>query len=165
MPNRPLREDAMDSAGLSDERGSRSVAERAAREWHGRRPHPGTVRPGPPHAHQAGAMPANRPSGDVDRAIAVAEAADLRQADYFLRLLSQNRRLVEHRIEGYHKAIVGAEASGNTEGASGLRRLARVEEQERDTLTSLIEKLRRRFPTRNAAEVPAMPRRPRLVVC
>jgi hypothetical protein len=109
-------------------------------------------------------MPANRPSGDVDRAIAVAEAADLRQADYFLRLLSQNRRLVEHRIEGYHKAIVGAEASGNTEGASGLRRLARVEEQERDTLTSLIEKLRRRFPTRNAAEVPAMPRRPRLVV-
>jgi hypothetical protein len=154
----------MDSAGLSDERGARSVAEREAREWHGRRPHPGTVRPGPVHAHQAAVMPANRPSGDVDRATAAAAAADLRQADYFLRLLSQNRRLVEHRIEGYHKAILGAEASGNTEGASGLRRLARVEEQERDTLTGLIEKLRRRFPTRNAAEAPAMPRRSRLVV-
>jgi hypothetical protein len=151
----------MDPAGLSD---ARSVAERAAREWHGRRPHPGAVRPGPAHAHQAAAVPANRPSSDVDRAIAVAAAADLRQADYFLRLLSQNRRLVEHRIEGYHKAIFGAEASGNTEGASGLRRLARVEEQERDTLTGLIEKLRRRFPTRNAAEAPAMPRPSRLVV-
>jgi hypothetical protein len=151
----------MDPAGLSD---ARSVAERAAREWHGRRPHPGAVRPGPAHAHQAAPVPANRPSGDLDRAIAVAAAADLRQADYFLRLLSQNRRLVEHRIEGYHKAIFSAEASGNTEGASGLRRLARVEEQERDTLTGLIEKLRRRFPTRNAAEAPAMPRPSRLVV-
>jgi hypothetical protein len=154
----------MDSAGLSDEGDSRSVTERAAREWRGRRPHPGTVRPGPVHAHQTGVMPANRPTSDVDRATAVAAAADLRQADYFLRLLSQNRRLVEHRIEGYHKAIFSAEASGNTEGASGLRRLARVEEQERDTLTGLIEKLRRRFPTRNAGEVPAMPRRSQLVV-
>jgi hypothetical protein len=156
----PLERDAMDSAGVSDERGSRSVAERAALDWRGRRPHPGTVRPGPAHAHQISA----RPAVDVDPATADSDTADLRQADYFLRLLSQNRRLVEHRIDGYRKAIAGAEASGNTEGAANLRRLGRVEELERETLTGLIEKLRRRFPARSAPDVPGLPRRSRLAV-
>jgi hypothetical protein len=161
----------MDHAGLSDER-SRSVVERNARDRHGRRLRSGTVRPGGVHVRQAGptatsnpaAVAARQSSVDIDPATAVAEAADLRQADYFLRLLNQNRRVVEHRIEGYHKAIASAEASGNTEGASGLRRMARVEEQERAALNSLIENLHRRFPGRTPAETPAAPRRSPLAV-
>jgi hypothetical protein len=94
---------------------------------------------------------ASRPAGETDRVAAIAEAADQRQADYFLRLLHQNRRVVEHRIEGLRKAIAGADANGTAEGASNLRRLARVEEQERQALTALIDKLQRRFP----APVPA----------
>ncbi|WP_096439405.1 hypothetical protein [Mycobacterium shigaense] len=85
-------------------------------------------------------------AGESDRARAAADAADQRQADYFLRLLNQNRRVVEHRIEGYRKAIAGAEAAGNIEGAGALRRMARVEEQEREALTLMIEKLHCRFP-------------------
>jgi hypothetical protein len=104
----------------------------------------------------------SRPSGDVDRATAT-EVADRRQADYFLRLLSQNRRLVDHRIDGYHKAIAIAEANGDTEGACGLRRMARIEEQDRTTLDGLIENLHRRFPPRAAGEVASTPRKARLV--
>jgi hypothetical protein len=162
----------MDHAGLSDERASRSVVERDARDRHGFRPRSGAVRPGGAHVRQVGLtatlnptlVTAGRPSGEIDPATAAAEAADLRQADYFLRLLNQNRRVVEHRIEGYHKAIASAEASGNTEGASGLRRMARVEEQERATLNSLIENLHRRFPGRTTAETPATHRRSPLAV-
>jgi hypothetical protein len=103
-------------------------------------------------------------TGEADRVATVAEAADQRQADYFLRLLNQNRRVVEHRIEGYRKAIAGAEASGNTEGAATLRRMARIEEQEREALSTLVDKLHRRFPAPSATEVAASPRKPWLVV-
>ena len=162
----------MDHAGLSDERASRPAVERSAWDRRGGRPRSGTVRQGGVHVRQAGAaatstptvVTANRPSAGIDAATAAAEAADLRQADYFLRLLTQNRRVVEHRIEGYRKAIAGAEVSGNTEGASGLRRMARVEEHEREALSGLIENLHRRFPGRSTADVPAMPRRSSLAV-
>jgi hypothetical protein len=129
------------------------------------------VRTGAVHGRQAAAtatptlVAANRPSGEVEPAATVAEAADQRQADYFLRLLNQNRCVVEHRIEGYHKAIASAEASGNTEGACGLRRMVRIEEREREMLSGLIENLHRRFPARTPAEVPAaIHRRSRLAV-
>jgi hypothetical protein len=152
----------MDSAGLSDERASRSIVERGARDRRVRRPRSGTVRTPAVHGRQAAAtattptlVTANRPTGEAEPATTVAEAADQRQADYFLRLLNQNRRVVEHRIEGYHKAIASAEASGNAEGACGLRRMARIEEQEREMLSGLIENLHHRFPARTPAEVPA----------
>lgn len=151
---------------MSDERVPRAVAERSARDFR-RRPHGSPVRPGAAYARQGGVTPqasASQTTGQDDRLATVAEAADQRQADYFLRLLNQNRRVVEHRIEGYRKAIANAEASGNTEGAASLRRMARVDEQERDTLTSLIDKLHRRFPVPGTPEVAAAPRRPRLVV-
>lgn len=166
-PLRPLREDQMDSAGMSDERAPRSVAERSASDRRGRRPHGGTVRPGTAHARQGGVTPlasVSRTTGEADRVATVAEEADQRQAEYFLRLLNQNRRVVEHRIEGYRKAIAGAEASGNTEGAATLRRMARIEEQEREALSALIDKLHLRFPAPSATEAAAGPRRPRLVV-
>lgn len=126
------------------------------------------VRPGAAHARQGAVIATlasmSQSAGEADRVARIAEAADQRQADYFLRLLSQNRRVVEHRIEGYRKAIAGAEATGNTEGAAGLRRMARIEEQEREALTSLIDKLQRRFPAPGTTEVAAAPRGPRLVV-
>jgi hypothetical protein len=162
----------MDHAGLSDEGASRSVVERSAWDRRGGRPRSGSVRPGGVHVRQAGVtatptpavVTADRPSAGIDAATTVAEAADLRQADYFLRLLTQNRRIVEHRIEGFRKAIAGAEVSGNTEGVSGLRRMARTEEQEREALNGLIENLHRRFPGRSTAEIPAIVRRAPLAV-
>jgi hypothetical protein len=94
----------------------------------------------------------------------VADTADQRQADYFLRLLTQNRRLIDQRIDGYHKAIAVAEANGDAEGAVVFRRTARMEEQERKALDHLIENLHRRFLVPLEAEAPPIPRRQRLVV-
>ena len=146
----------MDVAGLSHERGgSPVVAQRSsgARDRRGRRTH-GSMAP----------LTTNRPSGDVDRSAAAPDTADQLQAEYFLRLLNQNRRLVDHRIDGYHKAIAVSEANGDAEGACGLRRMARIEEQDRKTLDGLIENLHRRFPSRAAGEVAAAPRKARLAV-
>lgn len=145
----------MDPAGVSDEPATRSLAERSARDIR-HRPH-GANRPAAVHSRQTAVVTtlpaASRPTGEADRAAAVAEQADQRQADYFLRLLHQNRRMVEHRIEGLRKSITGAEASHNAEGASGLRRQARMEEQECEALTAMIEKLQRRFAAPGSAEV------------
>lgn len=105
-------------------------------------------------------MTAGRTVGAVNRATVVADTADQRQADYFLRLLTQNRRLIGQRIEGYHKAIAVAEARGDAESAGVFRRTARAEEQERKTLDSLIENLQRRFVVQPTADL----RGPRLVV-
>lgn len=119
------------------------------------------VRPGPGRVRQAGsAVTAGRTVGAVNRATVVADTADQRQADYFLRLLTQNRRLIGQRIEGYHKAIAVAEARGDAESAGVFRRTARAEEQERKTLDSLIENLQRRFVVQPTADL----RGPRLVV-
>jgi hypothetical protein len=128
----------MDVAGLSDERDARSVAtyvSAGARDRRGRHPH--ALRPASGHIRQA---------GGADRAMLATDTADQRQADYFLRLFMQNRRLLEQRIDGYHKAIAVAEARGDSESASVFRRSARAEEQERNTLDALIENLQRRFP-------------------
>ncbi len=77
---------------------------------------------------------------------AAVESADQRQADYFLRMLAQSRRQIDHRLGEYQKAIAAAEAAGDAEGADGLRRMARGEQRERQALDDMIEKLRRRFP-------------------
>ena len=131
----------MDFADLFDERGTRSIAghgSNGSRDGRGLRPRSSAVRPGPVNVRQ-GRANAGPPA-------AAAETADRLQADYFRRLLGQNRRHIEHRIGEYQKAITTAEAAGDTEGASSLRRMARVEQQERQTLDGLIEKLQRRFP-------------------
>jgi hypothetical protein len=156
----------MDFAGLSDEQDARTVAPHrssGARDRRGRTPHGTAIRPGSGHIRQQGsALTVNRPAGAFDRATLAADTADQRQADYFLRLLIQNRRLIDQRIDGYHKAIAVAEARGDAESAAVFRRTARVEEQERKALDGLIENLHRRFPV--AAELPPVVREPRLVV-
>jgi hypothetical protein len=105
----------------------------------------------------------NQPAGDVDSSAATPETADHRQAEYFLRLFTQSRRLSDHRIDRYHKAIATFEANGDVEGAASFRRMACIEEQDRQTLDKLIESLRRRFPLGASSEVPPIPRRARVV--
>jgi hypothetical protein len=134
----------MDLAGLSDQRGTRSIAghgSNAVRDRRGRRPRSTVVRPVPVNVR--------RPVATAETPAVAAAAADRRQADYFRRVLAQSRRHIEHRLAEYQKAIATAEAARDADGAASLRRMARVEEQERQTLDGMIEKLQRRFPTRN----------------
>ena len=104
----------------------------------------------------------DRPAGDVESAAAANETADQRQAEYFLRLLAQSRRLSEHRIDQYHKAIAATEANGDVEAAASFRRMAHIEEQDRQTVDGLIENLRLRFTFGTPSEVPAIPRKARV---
>jgi hypothetical protein len=90
--------------------------------------------------------------------------ADHRQAEYFVCLLTQNRQQIDQRIENYHRAIAISEASGDTENARGFRRMARSEEQDRQSVGDLIENLQRRFPVWAPGEVPQIPRRAQPVV-
>lgn len=170
-PEPSAERDSMDFAGLSDERETRSVATAthmpsAARDRRGCPPPSAVVRPPLGHVRPTGPSPArlttNRPPSALDRP-AAADTADQRQADYFLRLLIQNRRLIEQRIEGYYKAIALAEAKNDQETASVFRHTASIEEQERETLDALIENLHRRFPIRLAPDAPAAPRGPRVL--
>ncbi len=149
----------MDFAGLPDERAARSVAAHTsgARDRRGLHPRGAAVRPGPGFVRQSAAT-ASRPAAALDRSAVVADTADQRQADYFLRLLTANRRLIDQRIDGYYKAIAVAEASGDGESACVFRRTARAEEQERKALDELIEKLQRRFVVQPTAEVRRGPR-------
>ncbi|MEB3983836.1 hypothetical protein OQ968_21530 [Mycobacterium sp. 663a-19] len=71
--------------------------------------------------------------------------ADHRQADYFVQMLAQRRRLSEHRIDQYRRAIAASESNGDADGAAQFRRMVCSEEQDRQTLDGLIEGLRRRF--------------------
>ncbi len=159
--------DPMDTAGLSHERGARSGAARrsnSARDQRARRPSTTSVHREPVHLGQVTAWGAERAAGDVEPLAAVRETADHLQADYFLRLLTQSRRLVDHRIDEYAEAIAAADTSGDVEAARNLRRMASAEEQERRVLDDMIEKLRRRFPGRTPGEVPTVAPRARFAV-
>ena len=107
-------------------------------------------------------LTASRPAGDVE--CSGPETADHRQAEYFVRLLAQSRRLIDHRIGEYQKAIAIAEADGDAEGACGFRRMARIEEQDGRAVDGLIENLHQRFRLRASGEVSPLPRKTRLVV-
>jgi hypothetical protein len=138
----------MDVAGLSDERGTRSIAghtSNAVRDRRGRRPRSSMVRPVPVNVRQ--------PVARAETPGAAAATADRRQAEYFRRVLAQSRRHIEHRLAEHQKAIATAEAAGDADGAASLRRMARAEQQERQTLDGMIEKLQRRFPTRNRVAI------------
>jgi hypothetical protein len=148
----------MDSTGLPDERGARSIAGHALGgvrgERRGRSTRSNTVRPGPV---------VNRAVADVETPTVVHERADHLQAEYFLRLLVQNRQQVDRRLGKYQKAIAAAQAAGDTEGARSLRRMACAEERDGHTLDRLVENLRRRFPGRAPGEV-RQPRAPARLV-
>ena len=166
-PNVQLREQ-MDSTGLSDERATRSVAalrSSSARDRGPRRSRRSILRSEPVNGSQGSSPPpltVSLPVGDVDSCSAGAAMADHRQADYFLRLLAQSRRLSEHRIEQYHKAIAAFEANGDVEGAASFRRMVCSEEQDRETLDGLIDNLRRRFASAAPVEFPSIARKARV---
>ncbi|WP_322861252.1 hypothetical protein U8D42_11665 [Mycobacterium europaeum] len=150
----------MDVAGLSHERGSRRGVGLRDRRAHG--PHAGVARPDSARPNPAPAPSADRRAGDVDPA--VADVADRRQADYFVRLLLQNRRLIDQRIDDYQKAIATAQANGDVDAVGNLRRMERTEEQDRDSVDGMLEKLRRRFARSSPGQPPAPPARPRAAI-
>ncbi|MEE6179505.1 hypothetical protein [Mycobacterium sp. 050134] len=119
--------------------------EHSVRSGVARRANAGCERPAVgPHAVPVRMEPGH-PASPADQSQDGAAAADRLQADYFLRLLAQNRRLIDHRIDEYRKAIAAADVKGDAEGAGALRRLALGEERDRQTVDGLIDQLRRRF--------------------
>ncbi len=104
--------------------------------------------------------PAPRPNGSrwEDSSSARREQADRLQADYFLRLLTQNLRLIDNRIVGYRAAVAAAEASGDVVGARAFRRMTLGEEDDRRDVDGMIVGLLGRFP-RPRADVASPPAR------
>ena len=78
----------------------------------------------------------------------MAATPDDRQAEYFMRLLTQSRQAIEQRIDAHQKAIMAAEARGNIHDVRRHQQLARTAEQDRRTVADLIDSLRRRFQVR-----------------
>lgn len=146
----------MEAAALSPERGARSGTGHRSNGSDNRRTR---------RVHNAAIHSESQSTLPVDR---VAEGgppdtADHQQAEYFVRLLIQSRRLSEHRIDEYRKAIASSEANGDADAAGSFRRMARMEEQDRETVDGLIEQLYRRFPRPAPREAPATTARTRLV--
>jgi hypothetical protein len=80
-----------------------------------------------------------------ERVRPVTEAADQRQADYFVHLLDQICRRINNRIERYQRATTLFEASGDADYACVFRRMALLEEEDRQMLHGLLDNLQRRF--------------------
>lgn len=106
------------------------------------------------HGKSMSSMTMNRPADTVDHCVAAPATADHRQAEYFRRLLAESRQQIDQRIDKYQKATIIAEARGDVGQARGLRRMVRIEEQERRTVEELIDHLQRRFPLVTRARFP-----------
>ena len=131
-----------------------------ARHLNARTPRGGMGYSGPVDVRQRKSMSPmtlNRPAVEVERSAAEpAGESDHRQADYFLRLLTQRRQRVEDRINKYRRAIATAEASGAVDYAGAYRRKMRIEEEDRQILEGLIGRLQRRFAVPIRGQVPAL---------
>ena len=92
----------------------------------------------------------NEPAGNIDRsAAAPVNAADQRQADYYLRALTRISREIERRIGSYQAAMARYKASGDADYARWLRRQIRIEQRDRHILERMIDNLQRRFAPRD----------------
>jgi hypothetical protein len=91
-------------------------------------------------------VPMDRPAIDAGQSAEPAADPDHLQADYFLRLLIPSCRRIDRKIDQHHKAIAVAETCGAPDHAHRIRRMLRIDEQERQTLKALIDGLQRRFP-------------------
>jgi hypothetical protein len=85
------------------------------------------------------------PAAHVDQAAAARGTADHRQAQYFIRLLTQSRSLIDHRIDKYERQIASSEAGSDVENVRALRRMTAIEEKDRQALSEMIDNLERRF--------------------
>ena len=91
-------------------------------------------------------LPMDRPAIDPRHSAAPVADPDHLQADYFLRLLVPSWRRIDRKIDQHHKAIAIAETGGAPDHAHRIRRMLRIDEQERQTVKALIDGLQRRFP-------------------
>jgi len=150
----------MSVGSLSPERDARSAAARSSTstlERAARRPRAVAPRPE--------SKPTQGPAAvEVDPGATASDNADNLQADYFLHLLAGRRRLIDHRVDEYQKAVAAAEANRDVEAACNFRRMVRLEIQDRQTVDGMIEKLQRRFIRPTGGDAPAAPQRTRLVV-
>jgi hypothetical protein len=149
----------MDAALINTQRPqlTQAAAERrwnSARERNVRTPHPSTPRSRSVHA----------PQGKSISSPTAPATADDRQAEYFLRLLTQGRQRIEQRIDDHQRALALAEARGKTEDVRRRRRMTLIEEQDRRTVADLIDNLQRRFASVTPGGVPQVPRRARPVL-
>jgi hypothetical protein len=99
------------------------------------------------------------PAASVDHSAGAHGTGDHRQAEYFVRLLTESRRLIDHRVAKYQRAIALAEADGDVENARALRGVMCVEEKDRQVLSEMIENLERRFRPSAAGAVTQISRR------
>lgn len=154
----------MDVADLSHERAARSITTRNSASTRDRRPR----RPGVAQGWSFGRTPfqlvpaVQRTGGALDPA--APDTADQLQADYFIRMFAQRRRLLDQRIEEYQRAIATAEAKSDADAVCGFGRLTSIEEHDRQMLDGMIDKLCRRFTRWASGEAPTVSPRARLAV-
>jgi hypothetical protein len=107
-------------------------------------------RSGSAHVRQGTA----RPAANVDRAAAARGTADHEQAEYYVRLLSQSRALIDRRIDKYQRQAAISQADGDVENVRALRRMTVIEEKDRQVLSEMIDNLEQRFRLRASGGVP-----------
>jgi hypothetical protein len=73
-------------------------------------------------------------------------AADQRQADYFVRMLTESCRLIDQRIDRFQRELALVEAAGDVNHARRYRRKMCGVQRDRQALETLVDNLRRRFP-------------------
>ncbi|HEY3996699.1 MAG TPA: hypothetical protein VGM40_12145 [Mycobacterium sp.] len=154
----------MDVASLSPEPGARAAAARSSTGTLERPARRSRAVPARAKPQQFGQGPSPAATVEVDPGATAPDDADHQQADYFLHLLAGRRRLIDHRVDEYQKAIVAAEANRDVEAACNFRRMVRLEIQDRQTVDGMIEKLRRRFIRQAGGEAATAPPRKRFAV-
>lgn len=125
--------------------GARAAAERRLNGTFDRNassPHLGTPHARAVHVPQGKSM---SPMAPIASSPATAATPDDRQAEYFMRLLTQSRQAIEQRIDAHEKAIAAAEARGSIHDVHRHRQMTLTAERDRRTVADLIDNLRRRF--------------------
>ena len=98
----------------------------------------------------------NAPVTDVPDAAAIdAQAADLRQAEYFRRMLHDRYVELGDKIASHQRLLIKYRNRDESSEASRMRRILRDEQRERETVQRMIEALDARFPVRGTVTTSA----------
>jgi hypothetical protein len=87
----------------------------------------------------------NTPASQVIGLNAHPRSADRRQAEYFRRLLDDQRAQVSFELSGHAASLARYQQVGDQAGVRRLRRIVRAKETEMVTLNRLISSLHNRF--------------------
>jgi hypothetical protein len=87
----------------------------------------------------------NTPAGQVVGLAEHRRTADRRQADYYRRLLEDQRAQVHEELAEHSQMLARHQRAGDLSGVKRMRRLVRAKETELITLDRLIQALDRRF--------------------